>query len=87
MKTFQLVATAASGLEAIVGKEVARLGYDPKVENGKVYFEGDLSAIARANLWLRVADRVKIVVGVLKQPHLMNCLKRRKLYLGKIICR
>ncbi|EAF7752111.1 class I SAM-dependent RNA methyltransferase [Listeria monocytogenes] len=66
MKSFQLVATAASGLEAIVGKEVARLGYDPKVENGKVYFEGDLSAIARANLWLRVADRVKIMVGVFK---------------------
>ncbi|WP_239254499.1 THUMP domain-containing class I SAM-dependent RNA methyltransferase [Listeria ilorinensis] len=63
MDEFQLVATAASGLEAIVGKEVQRLGYTPQVENGKVFFKGDKMAIARANLWLRVADRVKIVVG------------------------
>ncbi|EUJ32972.1 N6-adenine-specific DNA methylase [Listeria floridensis FSL S10-1187] len=66
MSEFQLLATAASGLEAVVGKEVKRLGYEPRVENGKVYFKGDKSAIARANLWLRVADRVKIVVGEFK---------------------
>lgn len=51
------------GLEAIVGDEVRELGYDAHVENGKVYFEGDELAIARTNLWLRVADRVKIIVG------------------------
>ena len=28
-----------------------------------MYFEGDEIAIARWNLWLRVADRVKIVVA------------------------
>jgi len=63
MTKFNLVATAAMGLEAIVGDEVRELGYDAHVENGKVYFEGDELAIARANLWLRVADRVKIIVG------------------------
>ena len=63
MSKFQLVATAAMGLEAIVAEEVQALGYETRVENGKVYFEGDELAIARANLWLRVADRVKIVVG------------------------
>jgi putative N6-adenine-specific DNA methylase len=63
MTKFQLVATAAMGLEAIVAEEVRDLGYETKVDNGKVYFEGDEMAIARANLWLRVADRVKIVVG------------------------
>ena len=63
MTKFQLVATAAMGLEAIVAEEVRDLGYETRVENGKVYFEGDEMAIARANLWLRVADRVKIVVG------------------------
>lgn len=63
MTKFQLVATAAMGLEAIVAEEVRELGYETKVDNGKVYFEGDEMAIARANLWLRVADRVKIVVG------------------------
>ncbi|MBC2162999.1 THUMP domain-containing class I SAM-dependent RNA methyltransferase [Listeria booriae] len=66
MREFQLVATAAAGLEAIVAKEVRRLGYECEVDNGKVYFKGDELAIARANLWLRVADRVKIVVGRFK---------------------
>ncbi len=63
MTKFQLVATAAMGLEAIVADEVRDLGYETRVENGKVYFEGDQMAIARTNLWLRVADRVKIIVG------------------------
>lgn len=63
MTTFKLVATSAMGLEAIVAQEVQDLGYKTTVENGKVYFEGDETAIARTNLWLRVADRVKIVVA------------------------
>ncbi|MEK5231568.1 class I SAM-dependent RNA methyltransferase [Lysinibacillus sp. FSL K6-0232] len=63
MANYQLVATAAMGLEAIVAQEVKALGYETTVDNGKVYFNGDETAIARTNLWLRVADRVKIVVG------------------------
>lgn len=63
MKTFQLVATAASGIEALVGKEIKALGYDCQVENGKVFFEGTEKDIAKTNLWLRTADRVKIIVG------------------------
>ncbi len=63
MANYKLVATAAMGLEAIVAQEVQALGYETTVENGKVYFVGDETAIARTNLWLRVADRVKIVVG------------------------
>ncbi|MDI2589553.1 class I SAM-dependent RNA methyltransferase [Psychrobacillus sp. NEAU-3TGS] len=63
MTTFKLVATAAMGLESIVADEVKALGYETTTENGKVYFEGDERAIARANVWLRVADRVKIVAA------------------------
>lgn len=63
MGTFQLIATAAMGLEALVAKEVRALGYECKVDNGKISFEGDESAIARSNLWLRTADRIKIQVG------------------------
>ncbi|MEI5992690.1 THUMP domain-containing class I SAM-dependent RNA methyltransferase [Candidatus Enterococcus mansonii] len=62
-KTFKLVATAASGLEALVGKELRDLGIPCEVENGKALFEGDMETIATANLWLRTADRVKIIVG------------------------
>ena len=63
MTTFKLVATSAMGLESIVADEVKALGYETTTENGKVYFEGDERAIARANIWLRVADRVKIVAA------------------------
>ncbi|KIL44158.1 THUMP domain-containing class I SAM-dependent RNA methyltransferase [Jeotgalibacillus soli] len=66
MTTFQLVATAAMGLESVVAKEVQKLGYDTQVENGKILFQGDEEAIARTNLWLRTADRVKIIVGEFK---------------------
>lgn len=60
---FNLIATAAAGLEAVVGREVRELGYDCQVENGRVRFQGDVKAIIEANLWLRAADRIKIVVG------------------------
>ncbi|MFJ8261275.1 class I SAM-dependent RNA methyltransferase [Rummeliibacillus sp. NPDC094406] len=63
MTKFQLVATAAMGLESIVADELKTLGYTTTTENGKVYFEGDEKDIAKTNLWLRVADRVKIVAG------------------------
>ena len=62
-ETFTLVATAAAGLEAVVGRELRELGYDTQVENGKVRFQGDVRAIAETNLWLRAADRIKIEVG------------------------
>jgi putative N6-adenine-specific DNA methylase len=66
MGKYQLIATAAMGLEAIVAKEVRALGYECEVENGKVIYTGDENAIARSNLWLRTADRVKIKVGEFK---------------------
>ncbi len=60
---FTLVATAAAGLEAVVGREIRDLGYDCQVENGRVRFQGGIDAIIETNLWLRSADRIKIVVG------------------------
>ena len=62
-KEFNLIATAAAGLEAVVGREVRELGYDCQVENGRVRFQGDAKAIIETNLWLRAADRIKIIVG------------------------
>ena len=62
-KEFNLIATAAAGLEAVVGREVRELGYDCQVENGRVRFQGDVRAIIETNLWLRAADRIKIIVG------------------------
>ena len=42
-KQFELIATAAAGLEAVVGRELRDLGYDCQVENGRVRFQGDSS--------------------------------------------
>ncbi len=59
-----LVATAAFGLESMVELEVRELGYkDAAIDNGRVVFRADESAIARANLWLRCSDRVMVQVG------------------------
>ncbi len=67
-KQFELIATAAAGLEAVVGRELRDLGYDCQVENGRVRFQGDVRAIIETNLWLRAADRIKIVVGSFPAP-------------------
>ncbi len=63
MQKYQLMATAAAGIEALVGKELRRLGYDTQVENGRVRYQGDMKDILTTNLWLRTADRVKIIMG------------------------
>ena len=64
MKTkFKLIATAAAGLEALVGREIRNLGLECQVENGRVSFHGNVETIIETNLWLRAADRIKIVVG------------------------
>ncbi|MBD1222571.1 THUMP domain-containing class I SAM-dependent RNA methyltransferase [Virgibacillus halodenitrificans] len=66
MRNVTLIATAAMGLESVVAKEVKQLGYEAEVENGKVIFEAPVSAIPRCNLWLRTADRVRLLVGKFK---------------------
>ncbi len=63
-KDYTLIATAAMGLESVVAKEVKDLGFENvKVENSRVVFDADAAGIARANLWLRTADRVKLLIG------------------------
>ena len=63
MQKYQLLATAAAGIEALVGRELRDLGYQGQVENGRVRFEGTIEDVIKTNLWLRCADRIKIVVG------------------------
>lgn len=66
MQTYQLIATAAAGIESLVNRELKDMGYKTQTENGRVRFEGTIEDIAKTNLWLRTADRVKIVVGEFK---------------------
>ena len=57
----ELIAATTFGLEAVVRREIEKLGYKIiKTEDGRVTFMGDERALVRANLWLRSADRVQI---------------------------
>lgn len=59
MKTFELIAPCHFGMEAVLKKEIYDLGYEiSKVEDGRVAFIGDDEAIARANIFLRTAERI-----------------------------
>ena len=58
-----LIATTAFGLEAVVRRELAALGYDGEIiAPGWIRFGGDELAVCRANLWLRAADRVLVQI-------------------------
>lgn len=64
---YNLIATAAFGIEAVVKRELGWLGCeDTYAENGSVFFRGDEEMICKANLWLRCADRVLINMGQFK---------------------
>lgn len=60
----EFAATCLFGLEALLGAEIDALGYRRlETIDGRVIFEGDLSAIPRANVNLRFAERVFIRLG------------------------
>ncbi|MEZ4519826.1 MAG: THUMP domain-containing protein [Chloroflexota bacterium] len=64
MNTITLIATARFGLEAVVKREVQALGFeDVRVSEGRVMFTATPADIPRANLWLRCAGRVLLVIG------------------------
>ncbi len=60
----QLVATCLFGLEKFLAEEIDALGYE-RVEtiDGRITFTGPISAIARANMFLRFAEKVYIKMG------------------------
>lgn len=66
MNKYQLYATMGAGFESIVAKELNELGYETRTENGRVFFEGTQEDIVKTNLWLRSADRIKILLKEFK---------------------
>jgi 23S rRNA (guanine2445-N2)-methyltransferase / 23S rRNA (guanine2069-N7)-methyltransferase len=60
----ELIATAASGTEAVVRRELAALGYEARTTSpGRLMFTAYAIDICRANLWLRSGERVLIHMG------------------------
>lgn len=67
MKTYELVVPCHFGMEAVTKREIYDLGYEiTRVEDGRITFEGDAEAICRANVFLRSAERVLLLVGRFK---------------------
>lgn len=65
MKTYKMLAPCMFGVEGILADELKRLGaLNVKSENGRVLFEGDSEILASANINLRTAERVLLVVGM-----------------------
>ena len=67
MKTVELIAPCHFGLEAVLKREILDLGYEiVKVEDGRITFRTDLDGIARANIFLRTAERILLKIGSFK---------------------
>ena len=61
---YNLVATCLFGLESTLGAEIDSIGgHRRETIDGRVYFSGDESVIAKANIWCRCAERILIEVG------------------------
>lgn len=64
MEKFELICPCHFGLESVLKKEILVLGYGiTEVSDGRVSFAGDASAVVRANLCLRTAERVLLKTG------------------------
>ena len=64
MSKFEFAIPTLFGLEGIAGDELRRLNMENvRVENGRVLFSGDESALARANMNLRTGERVLLVLA------------------------
>lgn len=64
MSQFTLSCPCLFGLESVLANEIRKIGgLDVVVTDGKVTFRGDEALLAKANINLRTAERVLIVLG------------------------
>jgi putative N6-adenine-specific DNA methylase len=64
MSKVELIAPCHFGLESVLKREIQNLGYEIiQVEDGRITFRGDEAAIARANIFIRTAERIMVKVG------------------------
>jgi len=61
--THSFIASAAFGLEGVAAAELRRMGLPSKAEQGGARFDGSYADAFRANLWLRTADRVLLILA------------------------
>nr|WP_295683632.1 class I SAM-dependent RNA methyltransferase [uncultured Lachnoclostridium sp.] len=79
MSRYEYIAPCHFGLEAILKREITDLGYEiVSVEDGRVIFAGDESAICRANMFLRTTERVLIKVAKFKAETFEELFQKTK---------
>ncbi|MBR5753111.1 MAG: class I SAM-dependent RNA methyltransferase, partial [Clostridia bacterium] len=62
--TMQFVVPCLMGVESLIARELRDLGAeDVRAENARVLFAGDEHILARANICLRHAERIQILLG------------------------
>ena len=81
---YELIAPCHFGLESVLKREILDLGYEiVTVEDGRITFRGDVTAIARANIFIRTAERILLKMGSFRATDLMNCLKGQRQFRGR----
>ena len=79
MSRFEFLAPCHFGLESVLKKEIDNLGYEvTQVEDGRVIFAGDESAVSRANIFLRTTERVLLKVDKLKAESFDELFEKTK---------
>ncbi len=64
MEQFRFACPCNFGLESVLSGELKRMGAkEVTAADGRVDFSGTVEDLARANLWLRTAERVLVVLG------------------------
>ncbi|MDR0890124.1 MAG: class I SAM-dependent RNA methyltransferase [Oscillospiraceae bacterium] len=64
MERFTMAVPCLFGLEGLVGDELRRMKLEAvRVEDRRVFFEGDFADMARANIRLRMGERVMLLLG------------------------
>ncbi|MDB8793387.1 class I SAM-dependent RNA methyltransferase [Romboutsia sp. 1001216sp1] len=64
MKSYTLVSPCFFGMEKMLAREIKELGFEiVKTEDGRVTYKTGEDGIAKANMWLRCAERVHLKIA------------------------
>ena len=80
MKNYTLISPCFFGMEKMLSREIKSLGFDIiKVEDGRITYKTGLDGIAKANIWLRCAERVHLKISEFEAKtfdELFECTKK-----------
>ena len=79
MSRYEFITPCHFGLESVLKKEILDLGYEiVSVEDGRITFAGDESAICRGNMFLRTTERLLLKVAKFKAETFEELFQKTK---------